>query len=101
MNVTKLGSGLLYLYCIAHAALHDGALHALAVAIGLILAVIAVWMPDMVNFYTVGLWINGYRIDNPTPTFLIALGGWGVLVWAFVRVTWPHVIDTFLLSLLN
>ena len=39
-----------------------------------------IWFPDEVNEYTLGLWIDGYRIQNPTPNFMITAFGWILLV---------------------
>jgi hypothetical protein len=54
-------------------------------SIGLLL----IWFPAEVNEYTLGLWYAGYKIESPTPAWLIATAGWLLLAglaWlTFVR----------------
>lgn len=45
-----------------------------------LIMLVLIWFPDEVNEYTLGLWIDGYRIQNPTPNFMITAFGWILLV---------------------
>jgi hypothetical protein len=38
-----------------------------------------IWFPEEINEYTLGLWYAGYKIETPTPAWLIATAGWSVL----------------------
>lgn len=38
-----------------------------------------IWFPDVVNSFTEGSWVDGYRM-NPTPPALIAAFGWAALI---------------------
>ena len=47
--------------------------------VALIVAILSIWFPDSVNDYTIGLWVDGYRIENATPRWMIAFFGWVIL----------------------
>ncbi len=44
------------------------------------IVLVLIWFPDAVNTYTVGMWIDGYKIENPTPPIMIAGFGWIALL---------------------
>jgi hypothetical protein len=45
-----------------------------------VIELVLIWFPEVVNDYTLGLWNNGYKIQNQTPTTMIAGFGWILLV---------------------
>lgn len=44
------------------------------------IVLVLIWFPDSVNDYTIGMWIDGYKIENPTPPIMIAGFGWLALL---------------------
>jgi len=101
MTISRIISLPLYLYCVIWAVLHLGGGYVLGIGGGLLLAVFCIWAPDVVNAYTLGLWVDGYQIENATPEWMIALGGWLALGGAFVMMTWPNAVDAFLRGMLK
>lgn len=54
--------------------------------VGVVLVLI--WFPDAVNTYTVGMWVDGYKIESPTPPIMISAFGWILLLSFNVYLFW-------------
>jgi hypothetical protein len=80
MTFSQLLSGIIASICLVIAIMkfHSEVLFHYCIFTAVVLVLI--WFPDAVNTYTLGLWIDGYKIENPTPPIMIAVFGWLVLL---------------------
>ena len=101
MSIGRVLSAILYIYCVAWAAAHIESRYVFAISLSLIFPMLGIWIPGVVNDYTLGLWVDGYRIDTGTPEWMIRAGGWLGLLGYFALIRWPHAVNQILLSLLN
>jgi hypothetical protein len=80
MNLSRLLSAFLALSGLIIAAMQFKSEVFLQYLLINLIMLVLIWFPDEVNDYTLGLWIDGYRIENRTPNFMIAGFGWIILL---------------------
>ena len=80
MSLSQLLSGIIALIGLIEAFIHFHSHILLNYCLFTVIVLVLIWFPDEVNDYTVGLWIDSYKIENPTPPFMIAGFGWILLL---------------------
>jgi hypothetical protein len=86
MSVNRVLSLVAALVLVVFAVIHSFSFWEFAVLSSI--ALVLIWVPAEVNEYTLGLWYAGYRIENPTPAWMISTGGWlllGGIAWLLFR----------------
>jgi len=80
MTLSRLLSGIIALIGLVVAFIHFHSHILLNYCLFTLIELVLIWFPDEVNEYTLGLWIDGYKIQNQTPTAMIAGIGWILLL---------------------
>jgi hypothetical protein len=80
MTLSQLLSGIIALLGLVVAFMRFDSQMLLKFCLFTVIELVLIWFPEEVNDYTIGLWIDGYKIENPTPPVMIAGFGWILLL---------------------
>jgi hypothetical protein len=80
MTLSQLLSGIIALLGLVVAFMRFDSQMLLKYCVFTVIELVLIWFPEEVNDYTLGIWSNGYKIENPTPPVMIAGVGWILLL---------------------